>query len=65
MIILLSRKNKFKGEFERLGENIEQYRTFSVPNEKEIRKVDKDGNEDITTVSYKIKFIDSVRFIRS
>ena len=38
---------------------------FSVPNEKEIRKVDKDGNEDITTVSYKIKFIDSVRFIRS
>ena len=25
MIILLSRKNKFKGEFERLGENTEKY----------------------------------------
>ena len=33
-------------------------KTFSVPTEKEIRKVEKDGNEGITTVSYKIKFID-------
>ena len=30
-----------------------------MPKEREIRKVDKDGNEDILTISYKIKFINS------
>ena len=38
---------------------------FSALIEKEIRKVDKDGNEDIITISYKIKFIDSARFMVS
>ena len=38
---------------------------FSTLIEKEIRKVDKDGNEDIITISYKIKFIDSARFMVS
>ena len=33
--------------------------TFSVQIEKDVTKVDKDDNEDITTSSYKIKFIDS------
>ena len=32
---------------------------------KEIIKVDKDGNEDITTISYKIKFLDRARFMAS
>ena len=37
---------------------------FSVPIKKEIKKVDnKDGNEDITIASYKIKFIDRVKFM--
>ena len=57
--------NKFKGQFECLGENTEKYKSFSVPVEEEIRKVDKDGNENITTVSYKIKFIDSAIFMAS
>ena len=26
-------------------------------------KIDKDGNESVVTLSYKIKFIDSVRFM--
>ena len=39
--------------------------TFSVLIKKEIIKVDKDGNEDITTVSYKIKFLDCARFMAS
>ena len=39
--------------------------TFSVLIKKEIIKVDKDGNEDITTVSYKIKFLDRARFMAS
>ena len=45
-----------------LGENKEKYKTFSVPIKKEIKKIDKDGNG---TISYKIKFIDTARFIAS
>ena len=29
------------------------------------KKIDKNGNDNITTVSYKIKFIDGARFIAS
>ena len=57
--------NQFKGKFECLGENTEKYKTFSVPIEREIKKIDKDGSEGITTLSYKIKFIDIARFIPS
>ena len=46
--------NEFEGKFECLGENTEKYNTFSVPIEKEIRKVDEDGNEDIIIISDKI-----------
>ena len=42
-----------------LGENKEKYKTFSFPIKKEIEKIEKDGNESVETVSYKIKFIDS------
>ena len=54
---------EFEGEFECLGENTEKYITFSVPIKKEITKKDKDGNDKITKISYKIKFIDSFRFM--
>ena len=57
--------NQFEGQSESLGENTEKYGTFSVQIEEEIRKVDKDDNEDIITISYKIKFIDSARFTAS
>ena len=56
---------KFEGQFEALGENTEKFKTFSVPIEKEIKKVGKDGNENIVTISYKIKFIDSARLMAS
>ena len=36
---------------------------FSIPIEKEVTKVDEDGNESVVTTSYKIKFIDSARFM--
>ena len=39
--------------------------TFSVPIEKKITKINKYGNESVVTVSYKIKFIDSARFMTS
>ena len=54
---------EFEGEFECLGDNTEKYVTFSVPIKKEITKKDKNGNDEITKISYKIKFIGSYRFM--
>ena len=54
---------EFEGEFECLGENTEKYITFSVPIKKEITKKDKNGKDMIIKISYKIKFIDSFRFM--
>ena len=47
---------EFEGNFECLGENTEKYITFSVPIKKKIK------NKDIE-ITYKIKFIDSFRFM--
>ena len=65
--IIKEYSNEFEKKFECLGENAEKYKTFSVPIEKEVIKIDKDGNESVVTykilnlisvASYKIKFID-------
>ena len=53
---------EFEGELECLRENTEKNITFSVPIKKKIRKKDKNGNDKIIKISYKIKFIDSFRF---
>ena len=50
--------NEFDGQFECIGENTEKHKIFSVPIEKEVTKIDKDGNESVVTISYKIKFIE-------
>ena len=42
--------------------NREKCKTFSIPIGKEVANIDEDGNESI---SYKIKFIDSARFMAS
>ena len=47
-----------ESNFECLGENTEKYITFSVPIKKKI------DNEDLE-ITYKIKFIDSYRFMSS
>ena len=49
---------EFDGNFECLVENTEKYITFSVPIKKEIRNKDK-----IIEITYKIKSIDSYRFM--
>ena len=36
-----------------------------VPTKEEITKIDKEGDKSVTTISYKIKFIDSARFMAS
>ena len=48
--------NEFEGNFQCLGENTEKYITFSVPIKKRIE------NKNIDII-YKIKFIDSFRFM--
>ena len=51
--------NEFESQFECLGENSEKYKTFSFPIRKETRNAHEDGNDDIASISYKIKFINS------
>ena len=63
--ILKELANEFEGQFEFLGENKEKCKTFALPVKKEITKIDKDGNENDVNIFYKIKFIDSARFIVS
>ena len=48
---------KFERQFEYLGENTEKYITYSEPIKKKL--------ENNKTISYKIKFIHSFRFISS
>ena len=48
---------EFKGNFECLGENTEKYITFSAPIKKE--------HDNGKTITYKLKFIDSCRFMHS
>ena len=56
--------NEFEGQFECLEENTENYKKFSVEIEQEeVTNIDKNDNESAVTISYKIKFIDSARFI--
>ena len=50
--------NEFHGNFEYLGENTEKYITFSVPLKREIK-----NKKKIIEITYKIKFIDSFRFM--
>ena len=38
---------------------------FFCSHGKEVKNVDKDGNESALTISYKINFIDSARFMAS
>ena len=46
---------EFKGELNCIGDNMEKYITFSVPIKKEC--------DDGKTIAYKLRFIDSFRFI--
>ena len=43
--------------------NAKKYKQFCIPIEKEFSNIGKDDNESVVTISYKIKFIDSVRFM--
>ena len=50
-VIIKELANEFEGQFKCLGENTEKYKTFSVPMEKEVTNIDKDGNENVINIS--------------
>ena len=56
---------EFKKQFTCLGENTEKYITFTVPIEKEVTRIDKNGEEITKDISYILQFIDCARFMAS
>ena len=56
---------EFKKQFTCLGQNTEKYITFTVPIEKEITRIDKNGAKITKHKSYILQFIDSARFTAS
>ena len=64
-LIIKELAKEFERKFECLGKNIERYITFSVPIKKKVTKIDKDGNDKIMKISYKMKFTDNFRFMSS
>ena len=55
MLVIMQLAIEFNGEINCIGNNMEKYITFSVPIKKELNN----GK----TVTYKLKFIDSYRFM--
>ena len=56
---------EFKKQFTFIGENIEKYITFTVPIEKEVTRIDKNGEKVTKNIYYILQFIDSTIFIPS
>ena len=48
-----------------LGENTEKYITFTVPVEKEVTRIDKNGEKITKNIGYILQFTDSARFMAS
>ena len=63
--IIKESAEEFKKQFTCLEENTEKYITFTVPIEKEVSRIDKNGEEITKNVSYILQFIDSARFMAS
>ena len=56
---------EFKNQFTFLGENTEKYITFTVSIEKEVTRIDKNGEGITKTICHILLFIDSTRFMAS
>ena len=54
---------EFKKQLTCLGANTEKYITFTVQIEKEVTRIDKNGEEITKNTSYILQFIDSARFM--
>ena len=55
--------NEFQRQLECFGENTEKYKKIFILIWIEVKIIDKDGNESVVTVCYKIKFINSAKFL--
>ena len=55
---------KFDEQFSCLGDNTEK-KTFSVPIEKDVTRISKDGEKIRKTISRRLQFIDCARFMGS
>ena len=56
---------EFKKQFTCFGESTEKYITFTVPIEKEVTRIDKNGAEITANISYILQFANSARFMAS
>ena len=61
--ILKELAEEFKTQFTCSGEDTEKYIIFTVPIEKEVTRIDKNGEEITKNLSVILQFIDSVRFM--
>ena len=57
--------DELKKQFTCLEGNAEEYLTFTAPIEKEVARIDKNGDEITKNISYVLQFIDSARFLTS
>ena len=57
--------DEFEGQFTYLGGNTKKYINFSVPIEKEVKRIVKNREEITKTISYKLTFINSAIFMAS
>ena len=58
-------KEEFEKQFTCLGENIKKHKTFAVQLEKEVTKIDNNGEEITNNISYGLQFIDNARLMAS
>ena len=56
---------EYKKQFTCLGENTEKYITFTVPIEREVTKIDKNGEDIPKNISYILQCIDSATVMAS
>ena len=54
---------EFRKQLTCLGENTEKYVTFTVLKEKEVTRIDKNGEEITKNICYILQFSDSPRFM--
>ena len=56
---------EFKKQFTCLGENTESYIIFTVPIEKQVTRIDKNGEEITKNIFYFLRIINGARFMAS
>ena len=62
-LIIKELAEEFKTQFTCLRENTEKYITFTVPIEKEVIRIDQNGEEITKNISYILQFINSTGFM--